>query len=880
MVGIFGNQNDGQTRTITLVQLDASLIQGAMNSKLTTQALLRNPEAFASIGFDRGAAVQTPWDKPVSLLNLPDKLGEHLSGKNLFANTDDGLRSDLDKTSANLFKLWKGLKRMQSLAAFATEDKRADLVRGQLQKQFERYEQDVVDFIGKNQFGNLGIIAGPVETRTETEARIPRASSEYEGKRLFSSVAEPIDSLGGMSRFNINVEKTDGTVIDLDIDLDNIAGDKTLGSISEYLNQELETAGIASRFFTYGDGDGKFGLKVTRSILEEVTLSPIDAEAAAYVAGTSGNDEFAKGSFRKFTDLSGTMTQNYDIKTEVEDGNSKLLASAQGPNGEIFTLGTTTGDIGGLVVGGEKDVFLTRFDAAGNVVWRRMVGATDTADGYGLAVADDGSIAISGRANKPLTSGSPDNGINSFVTLFDSSGEAQWTRHTGPQAVDGAFSVAFDSSGDVIVAGATAGPLSGETHQGGQDAYIQRLSAASGSVVSQYQFGDTGDESATAITVDNGVVYVGGQDDGQGFVQMFDVDELAAGPTQSVTVGGVSETTRISAITVDGAGKIFVGGDTTDAGLANAGLDGRQTHQGGADGFVARIDEATASIDFGAYVGTAETDRVRAIDVTSTGEIYVTGETEGDLDGNNLVGVRDGFVTRMDANGALVQTQTYSGINGRADSNGIVVDETGDSVLTRLGLGHGNIGDVGSRTVAAGSSVRPGMTFSIGVDDGPQRRITIEADDSIRWLAFEVNRVLGSSGLAEVKKDGDFEYLRITAKGDSKISLRGGNDGFDALPGLGLREGDIYGKDVDDDKSVFALGFGGFVNLLDFEASEKARDHLGFALNQIEKAFDFLQDREKDPLAKRRQEALLQQPPAALQKQIANFQAALARLSF
>ncbi|ANK80657.1 MAG: hypothetical protein TEF_07485 [Rhizobiales bacterium NRL2] len=876
MVGIFGG-NDSQTRTITLFSIDSSLLQGAFNAKLAQNAVARGvaPTAAGS----RGPDVIAPWDKPAGLLDLPDELGEHLSRNNLFAGTGEGLRSDLTKTQENLFRMWKGMKKMQALAAFAAEDKRADLVRGQLQKQFERYESEIFDFVAKSQLSGVKLIAGPLETKAETDARIPRSSSEYEGRRLMSSVGDAVPGLDSNTRFNINVTKSDGSVFDIAIDLADIGASKTLGNISEHINTQLEAAGVTTRFFTYGDGEGKFGLKVTRSILEEVVLTPVDGDAAVYVAGTSGNGEFAKGSVRKFTELDGAMTQAFDAKTEVEDGVSQIAASALGPNGELFVLGTTSGDIGGQVVGGEKDVFLTRYDAAGNEVWRRLVGSTDTAEGYGLAVSDDGSVAISGRANKPLTEASPDNGINSFVTLYDSGGEAQWTRHTGPQAVDAAFAVDFDADGNVVVAGASAGALSGQTHQGGQDAYVQRLSAGNGAVLDQIQFGDAGSETASAVRVANGLAYVAVNDDGQGVVNVYDVNDLAAGPTRTITVGGAGETTRISAIEVDGAGKIFVAGDTTDSTFTGAGTDGRLTHSGGADGFVARLDEASGSMDFGAYLGTAEADRIRGLAIASTGEIYVTGETEGDLDGNNLVGSRDGFISRMDANGAPQTTKTYSGINGRVDSNAIVIDEKGDSALTRLGLGHGNIGDIGSLTVTSTSAVRPGMSFSMAVDDGPLRRIDIEADDSIRWVAFQMNRVLGRDGLVEVKREGDHEYLRVNARSDSKISLRGGSEGFDALPGLGLKETDIFGPKMKERDDVFALGFGKFVNLLDFEAAADARDHMGFALKQIEKAFDSLTASNEDPLAKRRREALLERPPAQIQKQIANFQAALARLS-
>ena len=149
----------------------------------------------------------------------------------------------------------------------------------------------------------------------------------------------------------------------------------------------------------------------------------------------------------------------------------------------------------------------------------------------------------------------------------------------------------------------------------------------------------------------------------------------------------------------------------------------------------------------------------------------------------------------------------------------------------------------------------------------------------MRGGAFQMDRVLGEDGTAEGKRDGDYDYRRITAGGDNEVRVGGGPDGFDALPGLGLREGSVFGKEVKDDDSFFALGFG-FVSLnTDREGIEEARDHMGFTLQQVEKAFEFLQKKEKDPLAARRLEAALAQPPAHLQKQIASYQAALSRLT-
>ena len=878
MVGIFNN--NGNTRTFTPISIGNDLLLGSMNARLSQQQIANFTAPRQSTGSAFGPDVIAPWDRPEASLTLPEGLGEQLARSPLFSRNDpDVLTSGGNETSENLFRLWKGLKKMQELANFALSDSRAERLLPQLDKQFGRYEAEVKSFLDASSFNKVNLLHGPLSTKVETDARIPRDKSVYEGRLQFSSTDQVVEGLESGARFNINIVKSDDTSIDIAIDLADMgATEKTVANIVNHVNEQLEAAEVTTRFRTNRDDDGRIGMKIERSILETVNLSPVDAEAAVYVSGISGDGEFAKASLRKFTDIAATPTQNFDVKQEVTDGVSAARATALGPNGEVYTLGTTTGDVGGQVVGGEQDVFLTRHDAAGNEVWRRLVGASNSADGLGLAVAADGSIAISGKADSPLTEGSPDNGINSFVTLYDADGEAQWTRNTGPAAVDSAFAVEFDDvSGDVIVVGATAGPISGQTHNGGQDAYISRLSVSTGNLVEQIQFGDAGDEIATAVTVKNGVIHVAGQDNSQGFLKTFDVNDLASGPILDVAIGDAGETTRAAAIEVNDAGQIFIAGNTTDATFTGAGVDGRLTHSGSSDAFVARFDGTTGAMDFGAYVGSTGADKAQGLALSGS-EIYLVGQTQGDLQGNTLIGSQDGFLARLDTNGAPLSVTTTSGINGHAELNGITVDESGDSVLTKLGLGHGDIGDLGSLTVTSNSAVRPGMSFTLAIGDGPERSIEIEADDSIRWVAFQMNRILGKDGIAEVKKDGDSEFLRITAKGDKEVKIGGGPEGFDALPGLGLREGSIFGKEVKDDKSFFALGFG-FVDLSSRERAEEARDHLGFTLQQVEKAFDFLQEEEKDPLAKRRLEAALSQPPAHLQKQIASYQAALFRLT-
>ena len=68
--------------------------------------------------------------------------------------------------------------------------------------------------------------------------------------------------------------------------------------------------------------------------------------------------------------------------------------------------------------------------------------------------------------------------------------------------------------------------------------------------------------------------------------------------------------------------------------------------------------------------------------VDSSGNVYVTGNTGGDLDGNNLTGAQDFFVTKYDPSGNKVRTKQL-GVSGYiTDATGVAVDSSGNVYVT------------------------------------------------------------------------------------------------------------------------------------------------------------------------------------------------------
>lgn len=119
-----------------------------------------------------------------------------------------------------------------------------------------------------------------------------------------------------------------------------------------------------------------------------------------------------------------------------------------------FTIGSFT-----LIRTGTGNIFLAKYDAAGNVLWA----TTATGNGYDMpyAVASDGwgNVVVAGLfSSQELTFGSislVNAGLDdAFIVKYDPSGNVLWARQAGEYHRDHANAVAVDGSGNILLAGA------------------------------------------------------------------------------------------------------------------------------------------------------------------------------------------------------------------------------------------------------------------------------------------------------------------------------------------------------------------------------------------------------------------------------------------
>jgi hypothetical protein len=350
--------------------------------------------------------------------------------------------------------------------------------------------------------------------------------------------------------------------------------------------------------------------------------------------------------------------------------------------GNIFVSGQTTGSLGSANAG-LNDAFIRKYDPAGNVLWTRQLGTSSDDFGAGVATDNLGNVYLAGSTFGDL--GGPNLGsVDAFIAKYDSAGSIQWTRQLGTVGNDYGSAISADGHGSVFVSGEVGGDLAG-ANQGGYDAFVSKYDDA-GDLVWNRQVGSHGEDLSNGVSADGlGNVYIAGETGGDlgapnvGVRDIFLTKYNAAGSRQWTRQAGTAVVDASHAIAADGLGNVFVAGET--------GGDLAGASAGSLDGFVSKYD-ANANLIWSRQFGTAQPDEGFAVAADGSGSVYVSGYTTGDLDGPNAGG-RDVFVSKYDSGGDLIWSRQF-GTDVDDKSGGIAVGGLGNVYLS--GETFGNLG--------------------------------------------------------------------------------------------------------------------------------------------------------------------------------------------
>lgn len=563
-------------------------------------------------------------------------------------------------------------------------------------------------------------------------------------------------------------------------------------------------------------------------------------------------------------------------------------AVAAGPDGSAYVIADLSGDSASSAIKGARDVALLKYDSAGKLAFSHVLGAAASASGFALAISNDGQrVAIGGALDGVLNGVSAgQGGADAFVSVFDAGGAELWTARRGSKANDQINAISFASDGSIIVAGKAEAALPGEVTAGGADGFVRGYSAAGAELFTQ-QFGTAGADAATALLVrDNGAggldIITGGVENDRGVLRKFTYAAgagLSAGATRDI---GYFLDGAVNALVADG-GALYVGGEIgvdrlTLGAPARAGVAGKE-------GFVARVDFdlSSTTLDRATYLGSAQNDSVKSLAIVG-GDVYAAGVAGDVIAGQGAAKKTSAFIARLDASGETASMRSFASAGGTFNVTGLAVSATGASVLDALGLPRGAIAPRDPGLLVNRSGLREGDEFRIGVDGRRPTTIRIDPDETLTSLAAAITRAIGGAGRAEIVRENGVERIKISARAGQALRLEEGRDGRDALGGLGLKAGLIAASGTDRG-AVRSFGLELDASQLTLEtpaAIARTKAVLSAATSIVRRAYDALVNPDAKELTEVEKQLEARRnsgvAPDYLRAQLANYQAALARL--
>lgn len=387
-----------------------------------------------------------------------------------------------------------------------------------------------------------------------------------------------------------------------------------------------------------------------------------------------------------------------------------------------FYRGSVSFGGGPLVSSGTNDVFIAKIDGDGKHLWSHRAGGTGDDRAWDAATDAAGNVVIAGFFSNTIDfGGGPLVSTGSwdiFVVKLDSAGHHLWSKRFGDSGQQEAHTVAVDAAGNIVLGGMFWGAIDfgggALTSAGGTDMFVAKLDAAGNHVWSK-RFGDTRQQDTRAVAVDaSGGVFVtgacaGSVDLGGGTLAAIGESDAfllsldASGAHQwSKRWGRGNSYTSGASMAVDVAGNVVMAGyqgGPTDLGT------GALPSKGMLDVIVGKFSPTGAPI-FTRSLGSASNDGVASVATDGSGNVLLTGYTEGAIDLGNgpipHVGGRNTFIAKLGPSGAPLWGATYG---TSATGAGIAADAMGNVLAAGYFTGSIEFGAVPLTSASFGDEV-------------------------------------------------------------------------------------------------------------------------------------------------------------------------------
>ncbi|MBL8378493.1 MAG: SBBP repeat-containing protein, partial [Burkholderiales bacterium] len=270
-------------------------------------------------------------------------------------------------------------------------------------------------------------------------------------------------------------------------------------------------------------------------------------------------------------------------------------------------------------------------------------------------------------------------------------------------------------------------------------------------------------------------------------------------------------------IAVDGAGNVYLTGETASSAFPTATGAFDTSHNGGTDVYVTKLNAAGTAVIYSTFIGGSGTDSAQDIAIDAAGNAYVTGYTTS----TNLptsgafqsarAGAQDAFFFKLNAGSTALLYSTYLGGSGGGDYGyAVALDAAGNAYVT---------GDTDSSSGIASSGA---YDTTLG---GTTDAFLVKFDPSLTGAASRVfGTYLGGSGGENgfdvaVDAAGKAHVAGYTGSSDLPTtanaydsSVNGGGDAYVAVfnaAGSALTYSTYFGSTGTDNASAIAIGANG-----------------------------------------------------------------------
>jgi hypothetical protein len=355
-----------------------------------------------------------------------------------------------------------------------------------------------------------------------------------------------------------------------------------------------------------------------------------DAAGNVYLTGHFESDTMILGSTQLFTQgLGDLFVIKYDANGSIlwaksAGGNSQDfpydIAVDQGSNCYIagrfssssLTLGANT-----FIQQGNIDLFIVKYDAAGNVAWSKAEGGGGADEAFGIEVDHAGNIFVAGEFISSITIGTTTltsaGTSDIFIAKYNPSGTVAWAKSAGGISSDNCSSLALDQLANAYITGSysspsiTFGPSVLPNAAAYFNFYVAKYDSSGNAIWGRSAQSDLSNGNSIAVSYD-GIVYTAGDYNGDSLV--FNTTTLINASTsdlfvaaydlagnelwvQSHTAGGLGEDYALG-ITSSVTNQITICGVFDD--ILTLGTATINPPNGHFDGFIARIGNGTNDI--------------------------------------------------------------------------------------------------------------------------------------------------------------------------------------------------------------------------------------------------------------------------------------------